>query len=77
MSGENPTTANLTILGNTVREAIPHVEVFPAPAHGLLQGSSRVGDGADPRCVPPQVVGRSAGAPRQRSDVALGASGER
>ena len=32
MSGENPTTANLTILGNTVREAIPHVEVFPAPA---------------------------------------------
>lgn len=32
MSGENPATANLTILGNTVREAIPHVEVFPAPA---------------------------------------------
>ena len=32
MSGENPTTSQLTILGNTVREAVPHVEVFPAPA---------------------------------------------
>lgn len=25
--------AGLTVLGATVREAIPHVEVFPAPAH--------------------------------------------
>ena len=32
MSGEIPTTSQLTILGNTVREAVPHVEVFPAPA---------------------------------------------
>ena len=27
------TLENLTILGSTVREAIDHVEVFPAPAH--------------------------------------------
>jgi 7-cyano-7-deazaguanine reductase len=27
------TLENLTVLGSTVREAIDHVEVFPAPAH--------------------------------------------
>ena len=26
-------TKNLTILGQTVRHAVEHVEVFPAPAH--------------------------------------------
>jgi 7-cyano-7-deazaguanine reductase len=28
-----PTAPSLTVLGNTVRHAIDHVEVFPAPAH--------------------------------------------
>lgn len=32
MTGENPATATLSILGSTVREPIAHVEVFPAPA---------------------------------------------
>lgn len=34
MSGatDDPTTAGLTILGQTVREPVSHVEVFPAPA---------------------------------------------
>lgn len=29
-------TPRLTILGNTVRHAVEHVEVFPAPAHVTL-----------------------------------------
>jgi 7-cyano-7-deazaguanine reductase len=29
----DPTTNELTILGRTVRHAVEHVEVFPAPAH--------------------------------------------
>ncbi|MSV58196.1 MAG: hypothetical protein F2909_06270, partial [Actinobacteria bacterium] len=28
-----PVAPQLTILGNTVREAVDHVEVFPAPAN--------------------------------------------
>ena len=32
MSGDSSSTSHLTILGNTVREAVPHVEIFPAPA---------------------------------------------
>jgi 7-cyano-7-deazaguanine reductase len=28
-----PTSSHLTVLGNTVRHAIDHVEVFPAPAN--------------------------------------------
>ncbi|MEZ5215635.1 MAG: preQ(1) synthase [Ilumatobacteraceae bacterium] len=32
-SPEGTPTDSLTILGNTVRHAVDHVEVFPAPAH--------------------------------------------
>lgn len=32
----NATTAGLTVLGSTVRHAIDHVEVFPAPPHVTL-----------------------------------------
>jgi 7-cyano-7-deazaguanine reductase len=31
-----PDTTGLTILGNTVRHPVEHVEVFPAPAHVTL-----------------------------------------
>ncbi len=30
---QTPATPTLTVLGNTVRHAIEHVEVFPAPEH--------------------------------------------
>lgn len=30
---QNPDTSRLTILGNTVRHSVEHVEVFPAPAN--------------------------------------------
>ena len=30
---QGPDTSRLTILGNTVRHAVEHVEVFPAPAN--------------------------------------------
>mgnify|MGYP001247277700 FL=1 len=36
MSDTPRLTAQLTILGNTVRHAVDHVEVFPAPAHVTL-----------------------------------------
>jgi 7-cyano-7-deazaguanine reductase len=33
MDQPEPTVPNLTVLGSTVRNAIDHVEVFPAPEH--------------------------------------------
>jgi 7-cyano-7-deazaguanine reductase len=33
---DTPDTNQLTILGNTVRHPVEHVEVFPAPAHVTL-----------------------------------------
>jgi len=36
MSSPTASERQLTILGNTVRHAVEHVEVFPAPAHVTL-----------------------------------------
>lgn len=33
MNDKAPNTEGLTVLGRTVQHPIPHVEVFPAPAH--------------------------------------------